>query len=717
VDATATYGAGGTRLLGSVAFQKLALEDLLPELAELGDGHGTATGEITVEVRSDAPVTVDAQLRELQVSITRETTDKDGKPVPQRIWAKNAGDLRVKMVGDRLALDPARLVTDGGEFRVEGELAGAALKGALSGHLDLDLLQPFLRQYVDSLTGDLAVDLKVAGTTGRPDLQGVVAIAHPVRVEPAGTAPALVIPGGSIRLTGRSIQLNDLAVTVDQSTLTLRGEAHYDDRFKPTSFQLDAAGDVSATLLGTLASSAVSDASGVAHLKARISGTPAAPVVNARIDLGEIELRLRDLGRQISVEGGTVELTSQALVLRDVKTRIDDQGRLLIGAAGVRPGKVEIKRLSPLELGEIDLPLNGERLTYRVPNSVEIDDLGFTLGLTGNLKRGLKLGGEVLIMSGRYVQDFQVQNLVISPRIQESSARPFYEGNQVLADLGLNLRVRTVGDSFLVQNNLAPEIHVIMDLRVSGTLSEPHLAGNVRPTDGRFHILGLRGDFELSPNVNHITFVETKSIAAGETPELNLEAVNLVPDSAGTEHNVRMRIHGPIGQAAIDLSSDDGLDRNQALLLLVSGRTSEDATRFTSTQNPTLGSNFRTGTDMVGQITRDTVGNLVEPYIDDTLQLLTGRKINLRPTVGVDGFELRLLARASRNTDLQLSFLRGFQNQQRYRGDASLWLMDYVSARGFYQRLTLSPQQGISEDISSFNLELGFDFPLRLWRP
>jgi len=83
----------------------------------------------------------------------------------------------------------------------------------------------------------------------------------------------------------------------------------------------------------------------------------------------------------------------------------------------------------------------------------------------------------------------------------------------------------------------------------------------------------------------------------------------------------------------------------------------------------------------------------------------------------MDGFELRLLARASRNTDLQLSFLRGFQNQQRYRGEGSLWLMDYVSARGFYERLTLSPQQGISEDISSFNVELGFDFPLRLWRP
>jgi autotransporter translocation and assembly factor TamB len=717
VNASATYGPAGTRVQGAVAFQHLALEDLLPELVELGDGKGLLTGQVSVDLRPDAPLMIEARLQELEASITRDAVDQNGKPARQRIWMKNAGDLRVAVLGDRVSLDPARLVTDGGEFRLEGQLAGQLLSGSLGGHLALDLLQPFLRHQVERLTGDLAVDLKLGGTTARPVVQGSLAIAHEVHVQPIGGAPEVLIPSGVVRLTGKAVQLSNLAITVDQATLMLRGEARYDERFAPTSFEVDATGDVSARLLETFASNAVSDATGVARIKARVSGTPAAPAVNARIDLGEIELRLRALGRQVTLESGTIELDSKELVLRDVKTRIDDQGRLLIGAAGVRPGRVAIKRLVPLELGHIDLPLKGERLTYRVPNSVEIDDLGFTMALAGDLENGLQLGGEVLVMSGRYVQDFQVQNLVISPRIQESSARPFYEGNALVADLGLDLRVRTVGDSFIVQNNLAPEIHVLMDLRVSGTLSEPRLAGSVRPTDGRFHILGLRGDFELSPNVNHITFVETKSISDGETPELNLEAQSLVPDSAGNEHTVRMRIHGPIGQAAIDLTSDDGLDRNQTLLLLVAGRTSEDATRFSSAGNPTLGSNFRTGTDMVGQITRDTVGNLVEPYIDDTLQLLTGRKINLRPTVGVDGFELRLRARATRNTDLQLSYLRGFQSQQRIRGEGSLWLMDYVSARGFYERLTLSPQQGISEDISSFNMELGFDFPLRLWRP
>lgn len=716
LEAAVTYGGAGTRVRGALAFTRLALEDFLPELADLGDGKGLATGRISIDVRPDAPLAVEARLDELQVSITREALDKDGKEVRQRIWLRNAGVLAVAMHGERVVLQPARLVTDGGEFRLAGELNGTALAGAVSGHLSLDLLQPFLRRQVSALTGDLAVDLKVGGTTTRPDLEGRLAIARPVRIQPVGAAPEVLIPSGAIRLTGDSVQLADLAVTIDESTLTLRGEARYDQSFQPTSFEVHAAGEVNASLLTTLAATAVSDARGRARIKAKVSGTPQAPSVEARIDLGEIELRLRSLGRLITLESGTVELTSKELVLRDVKTRIDDQGRLLIGAAGVRPGRIAIKSLYPtLELGRIDLPLKGERLTYRVPNSVEIDDLGFTLGLAGDLENGLALRGEVLIMSGRYVQDFQVQELVISPRIAESSARPFYEGNELLADLALDLRVRTVGDSFIVQNNLAPQIHVIVDLRVSGTLSEPRLAGNVRPTDGRFHILGLRGEFELTPSVNHITFVETKSLDSGDTPELNLEAQNVITDVNGGEHVVLMRIRGPVRQANIELSTVGGLDRNQTLLLLVSGRTNRDTARFGSTTNPTLGSNLQTGTDMVGQITRDTVGNLVEPYIDDTLQLLTGRHINLRPTVGVDGFELKLIARASRNTDLKLSYLRGFQQQQRYRGEGSLWLFDYVSARGYYEQLTLTPQQGISESTRSFNLELGVDVPLRVW--
>jgi len=273
--------------------------------------------------------------------------------------------------------------------------------------------------------------------------------------------------------------------------------------------------------------------------------------------------------------------------------------------------------------------------------------------------------------------------------------------------------VRTVGEEgFVVQNNLAPEIHVEIVLHVGGTLSEPRLGGDVRPTDGRFNIPGMRGDFELTQNANNVTFIATKSVAAGDTPDLNIEAQNLVTDANGNDHNVRMRIHGPLREAQIDLSTDDGLDRNQTALLLLTGRTSvTDPQRF-GTQNPTVGANISTGADVAGQLTRDTLANIMEPYIDDTFHRITG--FNLRLTVGPDGFEGRIRKQISRQLKFQTDYLQGFQNQSHWTTQLDFWVMDYVYLGGALERITLSSQQGVAETLPlNYSLELRWDYAIR----
>jgi len=142
-----------------------------------------------------------------------------------------------------------------------------------------------------------------------------------------------------------------------------------------------------------------------------------------------------------------------------------------------------------LVLGKVDLPLEGVRLVYRSPG-LEIDDLSFTLDLIGDLHNSLSLGGDVRLVSGRYIQDFNVRNLMLTPRINESDSRPFWEGVPLLENLGLNLRVRTLGDGFMVQNNLATEIYLQVDLLVGGTLSSPTLAGTCGPPTGGFTFWG-----------------------------------------------------------------------------------------------------------------------------------------------------------------------------------------------------------------------------------
>jgi hypothetical protein len=136
-----------------------------------------------------------------------------------------------------------------------------------------------------------------------------------------------------------------------------------------------------------------------------------------------------------------------------------------------------------------------------------------------------------------------------------------------------------------------------------------------------------------------------------------------------------------------------------------------------TTNQRTLGVNPQSGIDMMGQASRDAVSNLVEPYIDDTLQILTGHKLNLRPTVGADGFELKIQARASRELALELSYLRGFQSQERYRISSNAWIRDYVTGTLIGEQNTYSPQSGITDQVRSLKLGLRLDYPIRFLRP
>ena len=725
VEASGGYGPKGPRAKALLSFQNLHAEDLLPELKE--QGIATAlSGQVGLEMQPGQLPNVDVRLTQIEASITRDIEHEDGSTGAERIWLKNANDLHVVTDTEKVIVEPARLVTRGGEFTLsaevhpvkdgKGEVMDQSVKAYFGGKLDLELLQPLVASKFTSLGGGIGLEVHAGGSVNKPDLSGRIAILRPVRAEARGFEQSLLIPSGTVQLTSSAIELSDLAVTIGDATMKVAGKVNLGPGFAPESVALSANGEVSASLLESIAPSAVSDVSGKASISAKVSGKLTDPQITARISLGEIQMRLRGISSQVAVQSGTVELSSHELLLSDVKVRLDDEGELLIGAKGVRPGRVHFRSLRPEFVWDaIDFPLAGNRLSYR-DQGIEVDDLSLRTELKGNPTDGLAFAGDVRLISGRYLQDFNVRNLVLSSRINESSnAKPFWSDQPLLANLALDLRVRTEGDGFVVQNNLAPEIHVLIDLGIGGTLAVPTISGEIRPTDGRFHIIGLRGDFELSPNVNHVTFVPTKSIAAGDTPELNLEAQNSnAVDSAGNEHVVIMKITGPINQATIDLSTTDGMDRNQTMLLLLSGRTTDS---LSGNGGQIFGMNQQSGLDVLGQVSRDTVSNLVEPYIDDTLQILTGRKWNLRPTVGADGAEIKIQARTTREFDLEMSYLRGFQSQERYRATGVAWFRDYFTGRAIGERLTYSLQQGLPVQTNSFKLELTFEYPLRFPNP
>jgi hypothetical protein len=696
VDGQAALTPKGPSVHAEVDFRRMEIEALLPELVSFGDARGIVSGRVTADIDPSRPLSVDLLLPELWMSVARAVEGTNGETTVQRVRVEAARPLHVSVNGTRTVLDEAHFKTDGGDLVVAGRLDDKAISGNLSGHLSLELIQPLLgaASPLEKLTGDLRVELQARGTLDKPDVRGEMTVANPIHLRPKEFDRDVVIGSGRFALDQNGVGVQDLMVTVDGASMKLAGHATLGPGFAPENIQADVDGDVSARLLAFVAPEAVTDVSGKAHVRARLRGTLQKPEVRGRLDLGAIDFRLRDMGKEVQVQSGIVELSNDGAILHNVRVVLDDQGVLVIGASGVRAGRVEFTNLVPFQPGEFDLPLHGERLAYRSPDSFEVDDLAFDLDMTGNVDDGFELGGEVRLVSGRYLQDFKIKDLVISPRVNESTVRPFYEGKPLLEDLALDLSVRTVGEGFIVANNLAPEIRVDILLHVGGTLSEPQLAGDVRPMDGRFNIPFMRGDFDLVPNVNHVTFIATKSIADGETPDLHLEATNLVTDANGNDHNVRMTINGPMREARIDLSSDDGLDRNQAAMLLITGRTASDSQRV-QTQSPTVGANAAAMGDVGGQITRDAVDNLMQPYIDDTFYRLTG--LNLRLTVGSDGFQGRVCKRISRRLNLQADYLQGFYGNSRWTAQGDVWIGDYLTLGGRLEQIRTGAQLGVPE--------------------
>jgi hypothetical protein len=376
-----------------------------------------------------------------------------------------------------------------------------------------------------------------------------------------------------------------------------------------------------------------------------------------------------------------------------VRVVLDDQGVLVIGASGVRAGRVEFTSLVPFDPGEFDLPLHGEHLPYRSEDSVEVDDLAFDLDLNGNLEDGFELGGEVRPGVGPLPAGLQDQGPRHQPARQRIDRASVLGGQAAAGGSGAGSQRAHGGRRLHRRNNIAPEIRVDILLHVGGTLSEPQLAGDVRPMDGRFNIPFMRGDFDLVPGVNHVTFIGTKSIATARRPTCTSRRPTWSPTRTATTTTS----HDHQRSAARGAHRHDQrrrLDRNQVAMLLVTGRTASDSQRV-STQNATMGANAATMGDVGGQITRDAVDNLMQPYIDDTFYRLTG--LNLRLTVGSDGFQGRVRKRISRRLNLQADYLQGFYGNSRWTAQGDVWLGDYLTLGGRLEQIRTSALQGVPE--------------------
>jgi hypothetical protein len=636
VDGTvAFHGLAMPDLSARIDFTELEVEDFAYDVARRFGAHGWATG--WVDIRTQPALVAELHVR-------RARLDFEGGGADERLplTVVNQGDVVVKWehaLRRATLLEPAHFTSPTGGFVVEGSGSPDKLAIHVVGDVQLRLLEPYTRRWLDRAHGSLMADVKIGGSLAVPLLDGTVAIKD-AAVVPAGQDGAISVPRGSLKLSLNRIQADGILVEVDGQRLTIDGRLVL-AALRPSQIDLTLRGRVAGKMLEMFAARQITHASGSAAVNLAVRGDAQNPSYSGDIVVDQpLELAPRALRRDVVLRAGRVRLNGQSLLVeaKDPLTGASDEGTFTVSGAA-----------------QLDPPAAAARVTvtglvHQVPGllSVEVDAKvnvvlkGGQLSVFGDL---LGTDPAIQIVDGRFYAPLRInqflQSAVFGERTSEE-AEPFWYGSPLLANMDLDLRVATKKDSFAINNNIAHNVRLDGQIHITGTPPHPSFDGEVRSVgEGTITIPTLRIR-EFNVTDASVTFSQYKSFPV-ETPTAVLRADAPFVDLAGTEHQVLLEITGNLSAVNWSLKTSTGLNQIETLSLIWTGRT-PDELRARARGDVTRAQMPETGT--AAQYASPGASSTVAGFADEYLKEFTGDILGsliedpLRSVTSLDCFNL-----------------------------------------------------------------------------
>src|SRR5262249_21958404 len=236
-------------------------------------------------------------------------------------------------------LAPAHFTSSTGGFVVDGSASPDKLAVHVSGDVQLRLLEPYTRRWLDPARGSLTADAQLGGSMAAPLLDGTVAI-RDAAVVPAGQDGAISVPRGSLKLSLNRIQADGIIVEVDNQRLTIDGRIVL-AALRPRQYDLTVKGRVAGKMLEMFAARQITHASGSAAVNLTVRGDAPNPSYHAATVVDQpLGLAPRALRRDVLLRAGRVRFSNQGILVdsKDQLTGTSDEGTFAVfGRAQLDP--------------------------------------------------------------------------------------------------------------------------------------------------------------------------------------------------------------------------------------------------------------------------------------------------------------------------------------------------------------------------------------------
>ncbi|MCA9678675.1 MAG: translocation/assembly module TamB domain-containing protein, partial [Myxococcales bacterium] len=585
--------------------------DLTAMLGAPAPVRAWTSGTITVATELGAAhPALDVQLELPELALILARRDRDGRPAPLVVSAASPLSLHWDGVTATLGR-PVRFTTPAGDLDVSGRATVDDVDLRVAGTLEVARLLPLLGDYFDDASGRVAIDAHVVGATASPDITAALDVEalslRPTRqdtVVSVASARITLDPKGGLNLLPFTLAVDDSS-SGEHAELSAHGGIKLDG-ITPVRWGVSVEGELAGKMLLAFAPEALSQASGVANLDLTIIGE--GPTVPIQADLTfdpkhPFSLMPRGLRREIVLTGGQISLSADKISLDKLAGTIDDEGRL----TGIT-GAIDLRDWQPISLDVTIAEANS--LPFRIPRELDLVLSASELNVKWPEDEPLQFTGDVEIVQGRYIRNFQLTLSDLLPTPSTGApAKPFWDEYPMIGDAKLDVNLRA--SSLQVANNIA-NIDLSGQLTLTGTPKDPRLEGTINVDRGTFkpQLIGAR----FTRTTGKLSFAHLAEFPS-DTPTLDITSEADYRDSTGRDHLITLTLGGTLSHPDLDLSTSSGLNKGQTLTLLLGGKAPSDTQRVATDPTATDPDKIETSTNPTASYTDQLVKGLAGDFV------------------------------------------------------------------------------------------------------